>query len=157
MSWGPWKKKNNIARVCSVHQKMVRIGNSFWSLFQTFACFIAELFCHQLVLPWLKHGFKKDKSLPWTNIKTINHTAHAYVWVRVCFCVLWGIMAACGNLWCVCDCHRWVMTHDRVWRGLKHNIVWAKLAQKLQWWLDVWLDVCSCRHQNPVVFMNAKL
>jgi len=53
-----------------------------WSLFQTFARFIAELFCHQLVLPWLKHGFKKDKSLPWTNIKTINHTAHtahAYV------------------------------------------------------------------------------
>jgi hypothetical protein len=75
---GDREKKNNIARLCSVHQKMVRIG-SFWSLFQTFARFIAELFCHQLVLPWLKHGFKKDKSLPWTNIKTINHTAHAYV------------------------------------------------------------------------------
>ena len=38
-----------------------------WSLFQTFARFIAELFCHQLVLPWLKHGFKKDQSLPWTS------------------------------------------------------------------------------------------
>ena len=67
-----------------------------WSLFQTFARFIAELFCHQLVLPWLKHGFKKDKSLPWTNIKTINQYCAYCACVCLSTCML---LCAMGHSW----------------------------------------------------------